>query len=351
MKPSQSLDLVQDSTHLQVIRFQLIIVTQIVLTSWRHPWDTNTTTFPKILSISTHSGPSPTAHTSAVWNTVGKGKEKSQENPNEPASDAPLRQFCDKNYNQLLPILAEKMHQEKVQQEKLKAVKARLNFEEISQYSESGAPGRRRDVRKRLGPKDVRIMSGSPEPRRDRSRSPRRKDPERETVFRRLEKGVFHRLGNKEKGGRMSESEDSAGGHWKSKSKRQKSSVKDEDLSQPWVCEETDPFTQDMTPTTRTEPKRWHENKRSRSPTPVASVFKRLKQNRPPSPRPKPRKEGGVFNRLGGKEQSASAHSDSRHQGSHEKEIEVQPRKHHHRGTSSRETGGYSESEDSKGGH
>ncbi|GJY23450.1 reverse transcriptase domain-containing protein [Tanacetum coccineum] len=88
------------------------------------------------------------------------------------------------------PILAEKMHQEKVQQEKLKAVKARLNFEETSQYSESGAPSRRRDVRKRLGPKDARSVSRSLEPRRDRSRSPRRKDPERETVFRRLEKAA-----------------------------------------------------------------------------------------------------------------------------------------------------------------
>ncbi|GKB65193.1 hypothetical protein Tco_0921379, partial [Tanacetum coccineum] len=55
-----------------------------------------------------------------------------------------LREFCDKNYNQLLPILAEKMHQEKVQQEKLKAVKAHLNSEETSQYFESGAPSRRR---------------------------------------------------------------------------------------------------------------------------------------------------------------------------------------------------------------
>ncbi|GKD98836.1 hypothetical protein Tco_1382733 [Tanacetum coccineum] len=147
--------------------------------------------------MSTHYGPSPTTNTSAVRNTVGRGKEKSQENPNEPASDAALREFCDKNYNQLLPILAEKMHQEKVQQKKLKAVKARLNFEENSQYSESGAPSRRR---KRLGPKDAHSMSKSPEPRRDRSRSPRRKDPEIETVFRRLENGVFHRLGDKEKG-------------------------------------------------------------------------------------------------------------------------------------------------------
>ncbi|GJU15521.1 hypothetical protein Tco_1143487 [Tanacetum coccineum] len=71
----------------------------------------------------------------------------------------------------------------------------------------------------------------------------------------------------------------------------------------------------------------------------------------PPSPRPRPRKEGGLFNRLGGKERSASARSDNRHQVSHEKETEVQPRKHHHRGTSSRETGGHSESEDSEGGH
>ncbi|GJW23413.1 reverse transcriptase domain-containing protein [Tanacetum coccineum] len=45
------------------------------------------------------------------------------------------------------------------------------------------------------------------------------------------------------KGGRMSESEDSAGGHWKSKSKKQRSSMEDEDLSQPWVCEETGLFT------------------------------------------------------------------------------------------------------------
>nr|GEU85362.1 reverse transcriptase domain-containing protein [Tanacetum cinerariifolium] len=41
----------------------------------------------------------------------------------------------------------------------------------------------------------------------------------------------------------LSEGEDSAGGHWKSRSKRQKSSVGEEDLSQPWVCEEIDPFT------------------------------------------------------------------------------------------------------------
>nr|GFA90249.1 reverse transcriptase domain-containing protein [Tanacetum cinerariifolium] len=45
----------------------------------------------------------------------------------------------------------------------------------------------------------------------------------------------------------LSESEDNAGGrgrgHWKSKSKKQRSSIKEDDLSQPWVCEETEPVT------------------------------------------------------------------------------------------------------------
>ncbi|GJS43118.1 hypothetical protein Tco_0568161 [Tanacetum coccineum] len=54
-----------------------------------------------------------------------------------PASDAALREYCDKNYHQLLPIITEKVHKEKVQQEKLKAVKDRLNFEEASQHSKS----------------------------------------------------------------------------------------------------------------------------------------------------------------------------------------------------------------------
>ncbi|GJY52384.1 hypothetical protein Tco_0443231 [Tanacetum coccineum] len=150
--------------------------------------------------MSIHSGPSATAPTFSVRNTVGKGKEISQENLNGPASDAALREYCDKHYNQLLPILTEKMHQEKIQQENLKAVKAYLNVEEVSQHSESETPSRRRDLRKRLGSKYVRNVSETPEPRRGRSESPRKRGPERKTVFKRLEKGVFHRLGDKEKG-------------------------------------------------------------------------------------------------------------------------------------------------------
>ncbi|GJU29863.1 hypothetical protein Tco_1173452 [Tanacetum coccineum] len=40
-----------------------------------------------------------------------------------------------------------------------------------------------------------------------------------------------------------SESEDSEGGHWKSKSKRHRSDTYEDDLSQPWTCEERNPFT------------------------------------------------------------------------------------------------------------
>ncbi|GJV08534.1 reverse transcriptase domain-containing protein [Tanacetum coccineum] len=52
----------------------------------------------------------------------------------------------------------------------------------------------------------------------------------------------YNKRASSKKTEELSESEGSAGGHWKSKLKRPKSSVED-NLSQPWVCEETDPFT------------------------------------------------------------------------------------------------------------
>ncbi|GJU83015.1 reverse transcriptase domain-containing protein [Tanacetum coccineum] len=58
-------------------------------------------------------------------------------------------------------------------------------------------------------------------------------------------------------------------------------------------------YSESKTPTAWTEPRRKHGSKHSRSPSPIASVFRILRRNRPPSPGPKPRKEGGVFNRLG----------------------------------------------------
>nr|GEV81379.1 reverse transcriptase domain-containing protein [Tanacetum cinerariifolium] len=114
------------------------------------------------------------------------------------------------NYHQLLPIIAEKVHQEKVQQEKLKAVKARLNFEEDSQHSESGAPRKMGELRKRHRSRRVRSGSESPELRRRRPESPMKKDLERKIVFKRLEKGAFYRLKDKGKSSSKSRTLDNA---------------------------------------------------------------------------------------------------------------------------------------------
>ncbi|GJV94851.1 reverse transcriptase domain-containing protein [Tanacetum coccineum] len=194
--------------------------------------------------------------TSAVRNTLGK--EQAPPDSVRLISDEALREYCDKNYHHILPIIAEKVHQEKVQQEKLKAVKARLNFKETSRHSESGTLSGRKNLKERLGPRHARSMSGSPELRHGRSKSPRKKDSERGTVFKRDTKSCYqssrsretevaseehrHKREYSQRTEALSESKGSAEGHWKSKPKKQKSSIED-DLSQPWICEETDPFT------------------------------------------------------------------------------------------------------------
>ncbi|GKB46948.1 putative reverse transcriptase domain-containing protein [Tanacetum coccineum] len=171
----------------------------------------------------------------------------------EPMSDEVLREMCDKNYHQLLPLIAEKMQKEKEQKDKLNAVKARLIYGE-----ESG----------------VKIRS-----------------------------------------------------------------------------HEESHYSESKTPTARTEPRRRRGDRYSRSPSPHASVFKRLKKNRSPSPRPRPRKEGGVFNRLGRKEPATSARPGSRQRSPQAKRTEVEARRRQQKGTPSRTTSQYSESEDSEGGH
>ncbi|GJV31103.1 hypothetical protein Tco_1391503 [Tanacetum coccineum] len=145
----------------------------------------------------------PTPPTSAVRNTIGKGNEQTLENSDRPTSDAALREYCDKYYHQLLQIIAEKTHKEKAQQEKLKEVKARLNFEGCS---ESRTPNVRGDLRRRQKSRFSRNPTRSHEPtpsvfsriRRERSESPRHRDSKRKAVFTRLgrkEKGVLDRLG------------------------------------------------------------------------------------------------------------------------------------------------------------
>ncbi|GJW32086.1 reverse transcriptase domain-containing protein [Tanacetum coccineum] len=180
--------------------------------------------------------------TSAVRNTGGRNGPQGLE---EPISDEILREVCDKNYHQLLPLIAEKMQKEKEQKDKLNAVKARLIYGE-----ESGIKIRGR---------------------------------------------------------------------------------------------EESHYSESKTPTARTEPRRRHGERYSRSPSPHASVFKRLKKNRSPSPQPRPRKEGGVFNRLGRKEPVTSARSDSRRQSPQAKRTEVETRRRQQRQTPSHATSQYSD--------
>nr|GEU56008.1 hypothetical protein [Tanacetum cinerariifolium] len=158
--------------------------------------------------MGTQAEPIPTPPKFAVQNTVGKGNEETLENPNRPESDAALLEYYDNYYHQLLRIIAEKFNKEKEYQDKLKEVKAHLNFEgclgrnskiqEVSQHYKlrtpniKGEPGRRQRFRR------SRSMYKSPEPtpsvfsriRRDRSKSPRH----RLGVKGRREGGVFNRL-------------------------------------------------------------------------------------------------------------------------------------------------------------
>ncbi|GJU40213.1 reverse transcriptase domain-containing protein [Tanacetum coccineum] len=195
--------------------------------------------------------------TSAVRKMLGK--EQVPQDLVRPVSDEALREYCDKNYHQILPIIAEKVHQEKVQQEKLKAVKARLNFKETSRHSKSDHQGRnirkeeqcskdwKKGVFHRLGDKEKNVSVHSKESRRKSCYSSRRDTESCYQSSRSRETEIASEKHRRERDysrrtEAMSESKGSAGGHWKSKPKKQKSSVED-DLSQPWVCEETNPFT------------------------------------------------------------------------------------------------------------
>nr|GEV45178.1 uncharacterized mitochondrial protein AtMg00810-like [Tanacetum cinerariifolium] len=131
--------------------------------------------------------------------------------------------------------IAKKFNHEKERNDKLKEVKARLNFEErsgTSRYSESRTIGTKEYERRHRSRR-----SRSPRPsvfsriKRDRSRSSRQNSREKEG-------GVFKRYTEA-----LSESKDNRGGHWKLRSKKKKSSKEDDDLSQPLIYEEIDPFT------------------------------------------------------------------------------------------------------------
>ncbi|GJR43808.1 hypothetical protein Tco_1311911, partial [Tanacetum coccineum] len=170
--------------------------------------------------MSNHKQPTPSHPRSDVRNTIGKDKQTPKGSART-TSAVDLKEFCEKHYEKLLPIMADKT---------------------ISP---------RRQRRSRNPRHNPRVFTRL---RRERSKSPRHEYKSKE----RRESTMFKRLGgrgrsasahsdSRQKSSRYtenySESEDSEGGHWKSKSRRKKFNVEDDDLSQPWVCAETDPFT------------------------------------------------------------------------------------------------------------
>ncbi|GKE19276.1 hypothetical protein Tco_1426853 [Tanacetum coccineum] len=185
--------------------------------------------------MSNHEQPTPSHPRSDVRNTIGKDKLTPQGSART-TSAVDLEEFCEKHYEKLIPIMADKYEYEQRKKEKLEEVRARLNFG---------------DARKKRTKAQESAYS---ELRRERSRSPRHEYKSKErrgsTMFKRLGsrgRSTSAHSDSRQESSRYtknhSESEDSERGHWKSKLQRKKSSVEDDDLPQPWVCAETDPFT------------------------------------------------------------------------------------------------------------
>lgn len=72
------------------------------------------------------NGSSPTQERSAVRNTLEKEKnqERGEHHPG-PLSHEAIREFCDKHYDQLLPLMSESFREERLRQ-----VKTRLDFDD-----------------------------------------------------------------------------------------------------------------------------------------------------------------------------------------------------------------------------
>nr|GEU44355.1 reverse transcriptase domain-containing protein [Tanacetum cinerariifolium] len=140
----------------------------------------------------------PIQPTSAVRNTTGNGKEPVTQDRGGPASDSALREYCEKNYDQLLPIMAEKFNREKEKNEKLKELKARINFKgcsKSSRYSES------------------KTMSAKEHKKRHKSRRSHSPRPS-PSVISRIK--TYNQHSHSRYTEALSESEDNGGGHWKS---------------------------------------------------------------------------------------------------------------------------------------
>ncbi|GKD75332.1 hypothetical protein Tco_1333614 [Tanacetum coccineum] len=153
---------------------------------------------------------------SAVRNTVGKrSKQAPDSNPGYLPADK-LQKICEKHYNQILPIMAKKVHQEKLQ-----GVQTRLDFgESLRQhsrtrgetiFSESESCDRQRKTRKKRrsspasAPGDTYYSQNTSvfsRLRREETKPTHRRSPVSTTMFTKLgnrDRNVFQRLGERKK--------------------------------------------------------------------------------------------------------------------------------------------------------
>ncbi|GJV46632.1 hypothetical protein Tco_1431168 [Tanacetum coccineum] len=148
---------------------------------------------------------------SAVRNTADKGSKQTPNSNSGCLLVDKIREICEKHYNQILPIMAEKVHQEKIQ-----GVQTRLTYGESShqnsqtQFSESESCDRKKRPKKRKqspvtasrGTRSSQTTSAFSRLRHERDKPTRRRSPVSATVFTRLgprDKDVFTRLGERKR--------------------------------------------------------------------------------------------------------------------------------------------------------
>ncbi|GJT19437.1 reverse transcriptase domain-containing protein [Tanacetum coccineum] len=199
----------------------------------------------------------PATHSSRLLLSGGRKNKQILQDSVRTTSAVDLEEFCEKHYEKLIPIMQISTSYWKRKKEKLEEVKARLDFGDArkkstraqeSAYSESRTISPRRQRRSRSPRCNPSLFTRL---RCERSRSPwheyKKKERGESTVFKRLGsrgRSTSAHSDSRQESSRYtenySESEDSEGGHWKSKLRRKKSSVEDDDLSQPWAAAKTE---------------------------------------------------------------------------------------------------------------
>ncbi|GJZ33202.1 hypothetical protein Tco_0578638 [Tanacetum coccineum] len=177
------------------------------------------------------------ANATPIMTTITKTTNK--EKAPDAAPRVNIQDFCEEHYEDILPIIMEK-----ARRDKRKEVKTKLNFGENSKRT-------RRERDNSLNSRAENLPARF-HPERSRTQGRERRDDR--NMFSHLShrrKSVHERLSDTYSGpsridsrepSHSRESNTSNGGHWKLRTKRGKLADED-DLAEPWTCEDVDSFT------------------------------------------------------------------------------------------------------------